>query len=147
MSERDGNEQRVGSASPLPEDSYQILILVWWINVSRSTTPYVGGPTGAGTPAGPEIPLSGQSSPFPATSRARATGAKRVSNMTDEQKGGSLLKWSINRCLVVTTAHKARSMRGEPIELSDGRSQRNYDSFTGMGGRKSGWEQVIGRAD
>jgi hypothetical protein len=30
---------------------------------------------------------SGQSSPFPATSGARATGAKRVSNMTDEQKG------------------------------------------------------------
>jgi hypothetical protein len=25
---------------------------------------------------------------------------------------GSLRKWSINRCLVVTTAHKARSMRG-----------------------------------
>jgi hypothetical protein len=32
---------------------------------------------------------SGQSSPFPATSGARATGAKRVSNMTDEQKGAA----------------------------------------------------------
>ena len=32
---------------------------------------------------------SGQSSPFPATSGAQATGAKRVSNMTDEQKGAA----------------------------------------------------------
>jgi hypothetical protein len=32
---------------------------------------------------------SGQSSPFPATSGARATGARRVSNMTDEQKGAA----------------------------------------------------------
>jgi hypothetical protein len=32
---------------------------------------------------------SGQRSPFPVTSGARATGAKRVSNMTDEQKGAA----------------------------------------------------------
>jgi hypothetical protein len=53
-----------------------------------------------------------------------ASTAARVSN-------GSLRRWSINRCLVVTAAHKARSIRGKPIELSDERSQRNHDSFAG----------------
>jgi hypothetical protein len=37
--------------------------------------------------------------------RVSASTAARLPN-------GSLRKWSINRCLVVTTAHKARSMRG-----------------------------------
>jgi hypothetical protein len=37
---------------------------------------------------------------------------------------------SINRCLVVTAAHKARSMLGKPIELSDEVSEI-VDSFVG----------------
>ena len=53
-----------------------------------------------------------------------ASTAARVPN-------GSLRRWSINRCLAVTAAHKARSMRGKPIELSDEGSQRNRDSFAG----------------
>src|SRR5687768_935664 len=56
-------------------------------------------------------------------------------------------KRSINRCLVVTVAHKARSLRGKPIELSGERSQRIV-GYRSLGHeRKSGWEQVIGRAD
>jgi hypothetical protein len=68
-----------------------------------------------------------------------ASTAARVSN-------GSLRRWSINPCLVVTAAHKARSMRGKPIELSDEEVSEIMTRSLGHE-RKSGWEQVTGRAD